>query len=156
MMAVNGIHGVACRQPPVSSELKTMRDCGTISRKLPGLSLVPPSGPLMKVWKSPPARRSKARSSVVHGFGHHHCFSSSGSVQARHSVARGARTRSEMTRSRVSAPAFRSVMGQALLVKLLGKGGHAVASGFPRGTLLRHPLFGLRQRLGLQLAVAYA
>jgi hypothetical protein len=49
MCAVNGIHGVAGRQSASSIEVKTMRCCGTISRKQPGLSLVPPSGPRMNV-----------------------------------------------------------------------------------------------------------
>ena len=79
------------RAPAAESiEVNTMRACGTTSRKQPGLSLVPPSGPRMKVWKAPPGRRSKARTSVVQGRGHHHSFSSLGSAQACHSVARGA------------------------------------------------------------------
>lgn len=76
-----------------------MRWPGTISRKQPGLSPVPPSGTDMTVWKAPPGRRSKARTSVIQGSGHHHSFRRSGSVQARHNEARGAFSRREITRS---------------------------------------------------------
>ena len=92
-------HGVAGRQPATSMDVQTMRSIGTTSRKTPGLSLSPPSGPLMKVWNAPPLRKSKARTSVFQGFGHHHCFRISGSCQARHTFARGAATRRTISRS---------------------------------------------------------
>lgn len=156
MMAVNGNQGVAGRQSASSSEVKTMRVCGTISRNEPGLSLVPPSGPCMKVWKAPPTRRLKVRTSVAQGFGHHHSFSSAGSVQARQSRARGARTRREMTRSRGSAPALSgSATAQFLLVKFLGKGRQAVSACFPSAALFGHPPRCRRERLRPQLAGAY-
>jgi len=99
MAAVKPSHGVCGRQPPPSIEVNTKRCCGTISTKHPGLSLLPPSGPCMKVWNAPPGRSSNARTSVVHGRGHHHCRNSSGSVHARHSAARGAANTRLMTRS---------------------------------------------------------
>ena len=49
MVAVNGSQGVFGRHPPINIEVNTMRDCGSISKKQPGLSLIPPSGPRMNV-----------------------------------------------------------------------------------------------------------
>jgi hypothetical protein len=57
------------------------------------LALSPPSGPLMNVWKAPPVRKSKARTSVTQGFGHHHCLRISGSC-----------SRSRSTTSRALSP----------------------------------------------------
>src|SRR5678815_3193186 len=154
MTAVKGIQGVAGRQPSSSSELKTIRCCGTTSRKEPGLSLVPPSGPCMKVWKAPPGRMSNARTSVVHGLGHHHSFSIPGSLHARHSVARGARTRRVMTRSSASALAATVVWLtiELLLMKPFGKGRHAVGARLPGGPLTGDPCFGKGERLRPELA----
>src|SRR6185295_658707 len=115
-------------------------------------SLVPPSGPRMKVWNAPPGRSSNARTSVVHGFGHHHSFSSCGSVQARQSLARGARTRREMTRSFESSLATVEI----LLVKPFGERRHTVAARLPDGTLRCDPALGARERLRSQLAGAHA
>ncbi|MNT77833.1 hypothetical protein D3C72_2169920 [compost metagenome] len=86
----------------------------------------------MKVWNAPPGRMSKARTSVVQGLGHHHSLSSCGSVQARQTLARGALSSREMTRSWLSGLAvFSFGIGQFLLVKRFDKSGHAVGPGFP-------------------------
>src|SRR5689334_17690181 len=131
MSAVKPSHGVLGRQPAVSIDVNTRRACGTTSRKQPGLSLVPPSGPCMKVWKAPPGRRSKARTSVVQGFGHHHSFSKSGSVHARHNAATGARRTRVMTRSLGSALSTGCVdIGLLLLMKLFDEFDHPVGSRF--------------------------
>ena len=47
--ACRASQGVSGRHPAINAEVKTMRACGTISRKHPGLSLLPPSEPCTKV-----------------------------------------------------------------------------------------------------------
>src|SRR5690606_11164369 len=117
-----------------------------ISRKSPGLSLVPPSGPLMKVWNAQPARKSKARTSVTHGFGHHHSFRTAGSLQARQTFLRGALTKRSMTRS-----SFASVI-VGVLQPLI----HAIEPRFPEGTLFGEPGFGSGKPPAIERAGAHA
>ncbi|KAG1085753.1 hypothetical protein G6F40_014117 [Rhizopus arrhizus] len=110
----------------------------------------------MKVWKAPPGRRSNARTSVVHGFGHHHWRSSSGSVQARQSAARGAFNKRLMTRSVSGLLPASTAMGLLLSVKGFNKRDHAVGARFPHGALRGQPLLGLLQPRRHQFAGTYA